>query len=210
MLKLYGGLLTRAFIVEWYLLELDVPYELICLNMQQGEHLGAEFLSVNPIGKLPVLVDGEYVLSESGAILLYLAEKHGQLPVDLQDRAKISQWIFFANSTLIDGLFVPDKVEREYPRLLAPLDRILARQPFLLGDRFGLADVAVGAVLAYIPILLTIDLAPFPPEIANTIRSLNAIDFESYPHLQDYLRRLGKRAAFQASTRPLRAMVPSA
>ena len=106
MLKLYGGALTRAFIVEWYLEELAVPYEFVRLDMQTSAHLKPEFLTINPMGKLPAIEDGNFKLWESGAILLYLAEKYDQLPESLEQRAEISQWIFFANATLIPGIFV--------------------------------------------------------------------------------------------------------
>ena len=152
MLKLYGGLLTRAFVVEWYLIEISVPYEFIQLNMSQREHLKPDYLSINPMGKLPAIIDDDFSLWESGAILLYLAEKYNQLPESLVQRAKFWQWILFANATLINGLFVPENLDREHPRLLTPLSQKLDKQPFLLGNEFSVVDVAVGAVLAYIPI----------------------------------------------------------
>ncbi len=125
MIQLYGGLLTRAFIVEWYLLELEIPYEFVRLDMSKGAHLKPEFLAINPMGKLPALVDGNFKLWESGAILLYLAEKYDRLPESLEQRAQMIQWVTFANATLIPNLFVPQTCDREAPRLLAPLDRHL-------------------------------------------------------------------------------------
>jgi glutathione S-transferase len=81
MLKLYGGARSRASIVQWYLEELGVPYEFVLLNMmEKGEHLQPEFLAINPMGKVPAIVDGDFKLWESGAILLYLAQKHGTMP----------------------------------------------------------------------------------------------------------------------------------
>ena len=196
MLTLYGGALTRAFIVEWYLEELSVPYEFVQLEMQTGAHLKPDFLAINPMGKLPAIVDGNFKLWESGAILLYLAEKYEQLPQSLEERAEINQWLFFANATLIPGLFVPENCEREAPRLLNPLNQIFGEQPFLLGDRFSVADVAVGSVLAYIPLLLRLDLSFYPEEIQNSIRHLSKIDFDAYPWVVSYMKRLEKRDAF--------------
>ncbi len=197
MLKLYGGALTRAFIVEWYLEELAVPYEFVRLDMQTGAHLKPEFLTINPMGKLPAIEDGNFKLWESGAILLYLAEKYDQLPESLEQRAEISQWIFFANATLIPGIFVATNLEREYPRLFKPLNDIFQRQPFLLGEQFSVADVAVGSVLAYIPILLKLDLSFYPEEIINSIKHLSRIDFNSYPGVVNYIKCLEERPAFQ-------------
>ena len=196
MLTLYGGALTRAFIVEWYLEELSIAYEFVQLEMQTGAHLKPDFLAINPMGKLPAIVDGNFKLWESGAILLYLAEKYGQLPQSLEERAEINQWLFFANATLIPGLFVPENCEREAPRLLKPLNQIFGEQPFLLGDRFSVADVAVGSVLAYIPLLLRLDLSFYPEEIQNSIRHLAKIDFDAYPWVVSYMKRLEQRPAF--------------
>jgi glutathione S-transferase len=87
MLKLYGGTRSRAAIVAWYLEELAVPYEFVRLDMAAGAHRQPDYLAINPMGKVPALVDGETVVWESGAILLYLADKYGQLPADVRQRA---------------------------------------------------------------------------------------------------------------------------
>ena len=92
MLKLYGSTRSRASIVHWYLEELGVPYEFVKLDMQAGEHLQPEYLAINPIGKVPAIVDGDFQLWESGAILLYLADKYGKTSVSAEERAVFSQW----------------------------------------------------------------------------------------------------------------------
>ena len=74
MLKLYGGAFSRASIVQWYLEELAVPYEFVMLDMKAGAHLEPDYLTINPIGKVPAIVDGDVKLWESGGILLYLAD----------------------------------------------------------------------------------------------------------------------------------------
>ncbi|MFM2430875.1 MAG: hypothetical protein RLZZ511_2088, partial [Cyanobacteriota bacterium] len=79
MIQLYGGQFSRASIVHWYLEELQLPYEFIRLDMQAGEHRQPEFLAINPFGKVPAIVDGDVKLFESGAILMYLADKAGAL-----------------------------------------------------------------------------------------------------------------------------------
>src|SRR4028119_1947768 len=104
MLKLYGGARSRASIVQWYLEELGEPYEFILLDMQSGEHQQPEFLAINPIGKVPAIVDGDFKLWESGAILVYLADKYGKLPAALEAKSTIIQWILFANATLGPGI----------------------------------------------------------------------------------------------------------
>jgi glutathione S-transferase len=178
VLKLYGGARSRASIVKWYLEEIDVPYNFVLLDMQAGAHLQPEFLAINPIGKVPAISEGDFTLWESGAILLYLAEKYGQLPQSLEEKAQITQWVFFANATLGPGIFVEASREKETPRLLSPLNEIFGKQPFLMGDEFTVADVAVGAMLAYIPMMLKLDLS-------------------AYPAVLDYIKRISERPAFQ-------------
>lgn len=180
MLKLYGGAFSRASIVQWYLEELQVPYEFILLDMKAGEHRQPEYLEINPIGKVPAIVDGDLKLWESGAILLYIAEKYGKNPISLEERAIFSQWVLFGNSTLATGIFVEANREREMPRLLTTLNEIFARQPFLLGDEFTVADVAVGSILAYIPIMLKLDLS-------------------EYPAVVNYIQKISERPAFKNS-----------
>jgi glutathione S-transferase len=178
MLKLYGGARSRASIIQWYLEELGVPYEFILLDMQAGEHRQPEFLAINPMGKVPAIVDGEFKLWESGAILFYLAQKYGNMPSSLEEQADVNQWILFANATLGPGVFVEASRERETPKLMKPLNQLLEQQPFLLGDELSVVDVAVGSVLAYIPMMLKLDLS-------------------EYPAVVDYIKRISERPAFQ-------------
>lgn len=177
-LKLYGGSRTRSPIVQWYLEELKIPYEYISLNIRAKENLQQEFLEINPMGKVPALVDGEFKLWESGAILLYLADKHNQVPNSSIERAKRVQWVLFANATLSPGLFLKDRREKEMPRLLTPLNRILQKQSFILGDKLTVADIAVGSYLYYAQLLLS-------------------LDFRKYPAVVSYLDRITARPAFK-------------
>lgn len=177
MLKLYGGLRSRASIIQWYLEELEVPYEFVMLDMQAGEHRQPTFLAINPMGKVPAIVDGNFKLWESGAILLYIAQKYGE-PDSAEQKAEIAQWILFANATLGPGIFVEANRDREMPHLLTPLNQIFERQPFLLGDKLSVADVATGSILAYIPIMLKLDLS-------------------EYPAVVNYIKQLAQRPAFQ-------------
>ena len=149
-LKLYGSARSRASIVQWYLEELELPYEFVTLDMQTGEHRQPAFFEINPFGKVPALVDGDLKLWESGAILLYLCDRYGK--VEMNDRAIAAQWILFANATLGPGVFGEENREREMPRLMQPLDEIFGKRGFIAGDRFTVSDVAVGAILAYIPL----------------------------------------------------------
>jgi glutathione S-transferase len=180
MLKLYGGPRTRASIVQWYLEELGLEYEYISLNLQAGEHRQPDYLAINPVGKVPAIVDGDLKLWESGAILLYLADKYDATVDTPEQRAELAQWVMFANATFGPGVFVEANREREMPRLLTFLNQHLDTRSFILGNQCSAADVAVGAFLAYMPIMLK-------------------IGFEDYPAISAYLQRLMERPAFQKS-----------
>ena len=178
-LQLYGGPRTRASIIQWYLGELDIPYQYISLDIASGENLKPEFLAINPIGRVPAIVHGDLKLWESGAILLYLANLY-QPTSDLQEQAKISQWVLFANATLGPGLFIPERRIKEIPRLLAPLEEILSQQQFLLAEKLTVADVAVGSYLYYAQYIFQLNLSQYPAVVA-------------------YIERLSARPAFAAT-----------
>jgi glutathione S-transferase len=178
MLKLYGGARSRASIVRWYLDELGVPYEFVVLDMAAGEHRQAAYLEINPVGKVPAIVDGEFKLWESGAILLYLAEKYGKTALSLEQRSILNQWILFSNATLGPGVFGEENREREMPRLMTMLNQLFEHQPFVLGEEFSAADVAVGSLLTFIPVMLQLDLS-------------------AYPAVLSYMQRISDRPAFQ-------------
>jgi glutathione S-transferase len=180
-LTLYGGARSRASMPRWYMEEKGIPYQWLELDLEAGEHKQDPFTAINPFAKVPALVDdslrapgGEPLqLFESGAILLHLADRYGGEFSGSADeaaakRALAAQWLLFANATLAVALFVPSNREREFPRQMAVLDGLLAGGRSLVagpwGDPgWGVADCAVHAYLAYLPIFFPqIDLSPFP------------------------------------------------
>ena len=177
MIKLYGGAMSRASIVKWYLEELQAPYDFQLLNMKVGEHLQPDFLGINPFGKVPAIADGDFQLWESGAILLYLADKYEQVKT-IEERAIASQWVLFANATLGPGLFVADTREKETPRLLGGLNKILENQSYITGELFTVSDVAVGTILGYAVLMLKMSYA-------------------DYPAIDSYMKRISDRPAYQ-------------
>lgn len=179
MLKLYGGKRSRASIVQWYLEELNVPYDFVQLDMKADEHRQPEFLALNPMGKVPVLQNGDFVLAESGAILLYLAQQYDpSYPISPEQQAELYQWVIFANSTLAMGMFIESSQDRETKVLLGPLSDRLLQQTYTMGESFTVADIALGSMLAYILMLLKLDLSLYPGILA-------------------YKHRLSERPAFQ-------------
>lgn len=198
MLKLYGGALSRASIVQWYLEELQVPYEYVLLDMQAEAHKQPEFLTINPMGRVPAIVDGDFQLWESGAILLYLAQKYGKIS-SLEQRAITTQWVLFGNATLSAAILVKENLAREAPCLLSAINQILQQQPFFMGDQFSVADVAVGSILAYIPIMLKLDASAYPDVVNETKQLMSKIDLKEYPAILNYVKLLSERPAFQKS-----------
>jgi glutathione S-transferase len=177
-LTLYGGARSRASMPRWYLEERGIPYVWHQLDMEAGEHRQEPFTTINPFGKVPALVDGDPALTggpvqlfESGAILLYLAERYGGECGNATERGLAQQWVLFANATLATALFVPSNREREFPRLMTVLDGLLEGGRPLIGERWGVADCAVHAYLAYLPIFFPqIDLGPYP-QVQRTIEA---------------------------------------
>ena len=168
-LTLYGGARTRASMPRWYMEEKGIDYDWRMLDMRAGEHSREPFLSINPFGKLPALVhedpelpNGRLQLFESGAILLYLAELSDECS-RIDQRSLAAQWVLFANATLATALFVPSNREKEFPRLMGVLNGLLEGGQPLMGSGWGVADCAVNAYLAYLPIFFPdLDLSPYP------------------------------------------------
>ncbi len=176
-LTLYSNPRSRSNIVRWYLEEKGFAYEQRLIDLAAGEHLQSAYQQIHPFRKLPALDDEGFIVWESGAILLYLAEKCGEI-AEPQARAIAAQWVLFANSTLGNSLFLAHLREKEMPRLLGDLHTWLSTHPFVMGENFGVADVAVGAMLAYGPLMA-------------------GIQYDAYPAVQAYVQKLGERPAFQ-------------
>ncbi len=133
-MQLYEFPPTRSIRVRWMLQELGADFESISVNLAAGEHRHPDFLKINPAGKLPVLVDDDLVLTESVAILLYLAEKYpdkGFLPTDIKQRSQVYRWLLFTATELEQPLWRIARHTRLYPEhLRLPAEVPLARQDF--------------------------------------------------------------------------------
>ena len=160
MLKLYGSPPTRALRVIWMLNELGLEYEMIPVDLLRGEHQRQNFLTLNPAAKVPVLIDGSLVVTESAAIQLYLADKYpqaGLIPETLADRAQMYRWIFFLVTEIEQPLWriarhtflYPeeqrlsqdiDLARQECVAMVAVLERHMQQREFMVGDRLSVAD----------------------------------------------------------------------
>jgi glutathione S-transferase len=171
-MKLYEFPPTRSIRVRWTLQELGVPFESEVVRLPAGEHRSREFLQLTPAGKIPVLVDGDMVLNESVAIVLYLAEKYPEqqlFPTDLRERAAAYRWLLFAATELEQPLWRIARNKVVYPesqRVAADIpnatreakeaavivDAHLQGRTFMVGERVSVVDF----VMAY-----TLDWAEF-------------------------------------------------
>jgi glutathione S-transferase len=133
-MELYGFGPTRSLRAMWGLKELGIDFDFKVVNLLAGEHRRPEFLRLNPAGKLPVLVDGDLVVTESAAIVLYLAEKYPQkklMPADLKARAQVYRWVMFAVTELEQPLWRISKHTALLPQeKRLPQDAALAREDF--------------------------------------------------------------------------------
>jgi glutathione S-transferase len=141
-MKLFTAPGTRAQIIEFAARELGVALTLV----PAGDRGSPAYRAVHPFGKLPAAqaADGTPIF-ESGAILLYLADASGAAPT-ASARANIAKWVLWSNASFWPEV---EKSRRAPPAMLAGLESALAAAPFLLGDRFTVADVAVGSYLHY-------------------------------------------------------------
>jgi glutathione S-transferase len=194
-IRIYGVARTRAFRPIWMAEELGLDYEHIPVEIGDAGARTPEFLAINPNGRLPAVVDGDTVLVESLAITLYLAKKHatGTLyPAKIEDEAKVWQWTLWAltevdrgvNIWSLNAIRLPE-AERDAAKraealqvLKAPfkvLDEAVAKQPYLLGNSFTVADLNVAAVIS---------------------RAVD-MDLSAVPHLKAWLERCLARPGAQ-------------
>ena len=124
------------------------------IDLATGENKKPAYLAVNPFGKLPAIQaeDGTPIF-ESGAILLYLADKYGG-PSTAEERATAAQWVLFANSTFGPAMFNANQRARDMPAFFAALDKLLGQHTWLAGSEFTVSDVAMGAYIAYYEIFI--------------------------------------------------------
>lgn len=160
MIELYTAATPNGHKASITLEELGLPYRVHRVDLLKGEQKRPEFLKLNPNGRIPVIVDGEaddFVVFESGAIMLYLAEKTGQLmPKDARGKSLVTQWLMFQMGGVgpmmgqanVFFRYFPEKIQpaidryqNECRRLFEVLDRRLGGSEWL-ADEFSLADIA--------------------------------------------------------------------
>ncbi|CAH6659783.1 GSH-dependent disulfide bond oxidoreductase [Pseudocitrobacter vendiensis] len=198
MIDLYYAPTPNGHKITLFLEEAELPYRLIRVDINKGEQFKPQFLDISPNNKIPAIVDHQpedggapFSLFESGAILLYLAEKSGQLlSGELRERHTTLQWLFWQVGGLGPMLGqnhhfnhfapqpVPYAIERyqvETQRLYSVLNQRLAHHPWIAGDRYSIADIACW------------------PWINSHVRQ--RIDLATYPAVQNWFERIRQRPA---------------
>ena len=160
MIDLYTSPTPNGWKASVTLEELELPYETHAIDLQSGAQKEDWFVKLNPNGRIPVIVDrseGDFAVFESGAIMIYLAEKTGKLlPADAKGRSEVIQWLMFQMGGVgpmmgqanVFYRYFPEKIEAaidryqgEAARLFAVLDSRLKDHEYLAGD-YSIADIA--------------------------------------------------------------------
>jgi len=190
MMKLYWAPRSRSFTALWLMEETGKPYERVLTDITSGGQRTPEYLAINPMGKVPALQDGAATLAEAAAICAYVAERcpEAQLAPALGDplRAKYLYWLFFAPGCIEPAMVqVATKIEMnsvaagwgDAQRVYDVLDKALEKGPWILGEKFSAADVAIGSALNF------------------SVRLFKMVP--SRPSFDAYLARCMARPAFQ-------------
>ena len=195
MIDLYTSATPNGFKVSILLEELKLPYHVIAIDLEKKDQKKPEYLKLNPNGRIPTIVDrdnGDFSVFESGAILIYLAEKSGQfLPADPKGRSIVLQWLMFQMGGIgpmqgqahVFYRYAPEKIQyaieryqNETFRLYTVLDTQLKENEFLTGE-LSIADIATW------------------PWVHSYLWA--GLEIEELPNLRRWLDVLAERPAFQ-------------
>ena len=190
---LYTAATPNGWKISIALEELRLPYEVRVIDFASNEQKSDWYVKLNPNGRIPTLVDDGFAIFESGAILLYLAEKTGRfLPRDVPGRSRVIQWLMFQMSGIGPMMgqanvflrYFPEKIQpaidryqREVTRLFGVMDRQLAAHEYIAGD-YSIADIALW------------------PWVSG--HEWSGVSVEEFTHLRRWLKLVGERPAVQA------------
>ena len=205
-LQLYSLATPNGQKVAIALEEMGLPYEAHTVNILKGDQFSDDFIKINPNSKIPALVDPQgsnnqpLFIMESGAILMYLAEKSGQfLPQDPAGKSRCLQWLFFQMGGVgpMFGqfghfyIYAKDKCDHPYPlqryaqetkRLLSVLEKQLGENSFIAGSDYTIADMAI---------------APWVHCLSHFYKADIILDLDKYTAVQSWLKRFLSRPAVQ-------------
>ena len=195
MIELYTAPTPNGYKVSVMLEELGIPYNVHVLDLSKGVQKEPWFTAINPNGRIPAIVDrdnGDFAVFESGAIMIYLAEKTGKLlPADAKDRSRAIQWLMFQMGGVgpmmgqanVFYRYFPEKIpaaieryQKESRRLFGVLDGHLAGREYLAGE-YSIADIANWCWVR--------------------THAWSGVDVEGLPNLQAWIERIAARPAVQ-------------
>ncbi|MFM0122952.1 glutathione S-transferase [Paraburkholderia sp. RL18-101-BIB-B] len=171
--------------VKLFLTLLDLPFEVVELDMKAGENRKPEYLALNPFGQVPTIQDGDITLFDSNAILVYLAKRYGDaswLPEDPLGAAAVQRWLSLAagqiaygpcTARLVTVFGAPhdhDTAKKLAVKLFDVLDGELAHKPFAAGNQVTIADIAAHTYIAHAP--------------------EGGVSLDPYPNIRAWLRRV--------------------
>ena len=190
-MKHYFHPMSRGVTTDWMLKELDAPHEQIVIDFPAGENNSPEYRAINPMGKVPSLVDGEAVVTEVAAICAYLADKFAEKgfapPLNSTERARYYRYLFFPGTTLepmfsVNQLGITDYEPQsvgwgDMERCMTTVESMTPETGWALGEHFTTADVVFGGTLDF------------------------SVQFgwveQPSPKVAAYLKRIKARAAYQ-------------
>jgi len=192
-ITLYTAATPNGWKISIALEEMGLPYTVRVIDFAHKEQKEEWYLKLNPNGRIPTLVDDDFAVFESGAILIYLAEKTGKfLPKDVRGRSLVIQWLMFQKSGIVPMMgqanvffrYFPEKLhaviaryQREVTRLFHVLETQLVKSDYIAGD-YSIADIALW------------------PWVSG--HDYSGISVEEFPHLRRWIKLVGDRPAVQA------------
>ena len=199
MITIYHLNMSRSERIIWLMEELGLEYKLEKFQREPGMEAPASLRAIHPLGKAPVIRDGDMVLIESGAIVEYISNRYANgklsVAVNSRDYARYLQWMHFAEGSamtqfllsLFLGGMIPGidqtspwvaRTKERTVGMLQLLDSELSTRPYFAGQEFTAADLTM----------------MFPFFIAKNFLQL---DFSQYPYITSYLDRIARRPAYQ-------------
>ena len=199
MIDVYFWPTPNGYKVTMMLEELGLEYKVIPVNIGKGDQFAPEFLKISPNNRMPAIIDHEgpggepFPIFESGAILMYLAEKHGKLmPSDMREKYEVIEWLMFQMASVGPMLgqahhfrvYAPEKLQyaidrytNEARRIYNVIEKRLSEVPYLAGQKYSIADIAV-----------------YPWLVPHNMQGQNLDDT---PHLKNWFEEIRNRPATQ-------------
>jgi glutathione S-transferase len=196
MIELFTAATPNGWKISIALEELGLPYTVRPIALGKLEQKEAWFLKINPNGRVPAIIDhanGDFAVFESGAILIYLAEKTGKLlPTEPKARSRVLQWLMFQMGGIgpmmgqanVFFRYAPEKIQyaidryqREVRRLFEVMEPQLAGNQYIAGDHYSIADIALWSWVAG--------------------HEWSGVAIDGLPHLKRWLELVGARPAVQ-------------